>query len=116
MSLAYTLDWAAFQISKDSKGENALVRKRVAKLCKDILALKPYVMNIPFHTDFIGICKTREEFRKRYGEKHYCSACHADITAIGGWQFPQEPNKFYCTDCQHKRFMENLGRKKGETK
>ena len=116
MSLIYTLDWAAFQINKDSKEENALVKKRIAKLCKDILALKPYVMNIPFHTDFIGICKTREEFRKRCGEKHYCSACHADITAIGGWQFPQEPNKFYCTDCQHKRFMENLGRKKGEQK
>lgn len=49
MSLTYTLDWAAFQISKDSKEENALVRKRVAKLCKDILALKPYVMNIPTH-------------------------------------------------------------------
>lgn len=116
MSLTHTLYLAAFQISKDSKGENALVRKRVAKLCKDILALKLYVMNIPFYTDFIGICKTNEEFRKRYNEKHYCAACHADITAIGGWQFPQEPNKFYCTDCEHKRFMENLGRKKGEQK
>lgn len=112
MSLIYTLDWAAFQISKDSKGENALVKKRIAKLCKDILALKPYVTNIPTHKDFIGICKTNEEFRKKYNVKHYCVACHADITAIGGWQFPQEPNKFYCTDCEHKRFMENIERKK----
>lgn len=116
MSLTYTLDWAAFQIRKDSKEENALVRKHVAKLCEDILALKPYVMNIPVHTDFIGICKTNEEFRKRYNEKHYCADCHSDITAIGGWQFPQEPKKFYCTDCQSKRFMENIGRKKGEAK
>lgn len=108
MSLTYTLDWAAFQISKDANGENPLVKKRVAKLCKDILALKPYVNNIPTHTDFIGICKTNEEFRKRYNEKHYCAACHADITAIGGWQFPQEPKKFYCTECEDKRFKENL--------
>lgn len=116
MSLIYTLDWAAFQIRKDSKGENALVKKRIAKLCKDILALKPYVMNIAVHTDFIGICKTREEFRKRYDEKHYCAACHADITAIGGWQFPQEPKKFYCTNCQSKRFMDSLKRTKGYKK
>lgn len=113
MSLTYTLDWAAFQIRKDSKGENALVKKRVAKLCKDILALKPYVMNNPVHVDFIGICKTPAEFRKRYNEKHYCDDCHADITAIGGWQFPQEPKKFYCTDCQSRRFYESLERKRG---
>lgn len=97
--LTYTLDWAAFQIKRDAKCENALVRKRVAKLCKDILALKPYVQNIPTHTDFIDICTTREEFRRRYNEKHYCACCHKDITAIGGWQFPQEPKKYYCTDC-----------------
>lgn len=116
MSLTYTLDWAAFQISIESKRENSLVRKRVAKLCKEISALKTYVENIPVHTDFIGICKTREEFRRGFDKKHYCSACHADITIIGGWQFPQEPKKFYCTDCQSKRFMENLGRKKGQAK
>ena len=114
MSLRYTLDWAAFQISKDANGENSLVKKRVAKLCKDILALKSYVNNIPTHTDFIGICKTNEEFRKRYNEKHYCAACHADITAIGGWQFPQEPKKFYCTECEDKRFKENLKKKGGD--
>jgi hypothetical protein len=89
------------------------VRKRVAKLCKDILALKPYVYNIPTHKDFIGICKTREELRRKFDEKHYCADCHKDITGIGGWQFPQEPKKFYCTDCQNERFMKNL---KGETK
>jgi hypothetical protein len=94
MSLTYTLDWAAIQIKQDSKGENALVRKRVAKLCNDILALKLYVMNIPFHTDFIGICKTNEEFRKRYNEKHYCAACHADITAIGGWIYFQKESRW----------------------
>ena len=116
MRLTYTLEWAAFQISKESRGENALVRKRVAKLCKDILALRLFVDNIPTHTEFIRICKTNEEFRKSYNEKHYCTACHADITAIGGWQFPQEPNKIYCTECQGKRFMENLGRNKGEQK
>jgi hypothetical protein len=113
MSLIYTLDWAALQISKESKAENALVRKRVAKLCKDILALKPYVENIPTHKDFIGICKTREEFRRRFDEKHYCAACHKDITSIGGWQFPQEPKKFYCTDCQSEKFMKSLKRSGG---
>lgn len=114
MSLEYTLDWAACQIRINSKGENARVKKRVAKLLKDISALKTYAMNIPTHIDFIGICKTNEEFRRRFNEKHYCSDCHTDITAIGGWQFPQEPNKLYCTGCEGKRFMKRLGLNKGE--
>jgi DNA-directed RNA polymerase subunit RPC12/RpoP len=110
----YTLEWAAVQIRKEAKGENPLVKKRVAKLCKDILALKPYVENIPIHKDFIGICKTNEEFFKRYNAKHYCADCHADITVIGGWQFPQEPKKFYCTACESKRFWKNLKKKGSE--
>ena len=112
--LTYTLDWAAFQIKKESHCENALVRKRVAKLCEDILALKPYVQNIPIHMDFIGICASREESRRRYNEKHYCDCCHKDITAIGGWQFPQEPKKYYCTDCESKKFMKKLKKHEGD--
>ena len=46
-------------------------------------------------------------------KKQDCDDCHADITAIGGWQFPQEPKKFYCTDCQSRRFYESLERKRG---
>ena len=110
MSLSYTLDWAAFQISKEAKGENALVRKRVAKLCKDIRDLRPFVENLPVPHDFIGVCDS-DEFLRRYKRKRYCSVCHKDITLVGGWTFPQEPGKLYCLDCEDKKFRENLERK-----
>lgn len=112
MSLTYTLDWAAFQISKDSKGENAFVRKRIKKLCKDILALKVYVANLPVHKDFVEIPSTLEEYRKMSYVRRYCAACRMDITFTGGWQFPQEPNKFYCTKCEGERFFKNLESKR----
>ena len=85
MSLLYTLDWAAFQISKEAKGENALVRKRVAKLCKDIRDLRPFVENIPVPHDFIGVCDSAEFLRR-------CK------------------RKRYCLDCEDKKFHENLER------
>ena len=77
------------------------------KLCKDIKALKKYAENLPEPVEFIGICGG-EEFLRRCARKRYCSACHEDITLVGGWRFPQEPGKLFCTECEDRKWRENL--------
>lgn len=109
--LTYDLDWAAFQLRKSAKAENRLVQRRVEKICKEMEDIKTYVMNIAEHVDFIGVCNTPEEFRRKYRDKRYCDGCGKDITAVGGWRYPQEPRRLYCTECEGKKFKERFDAK-----
>lgn len=113
MGLYYELEECAWRLTRSSKGENAKVRKRVEKICRELRGLREYALNIAKPVDFIDFSSVKciGDYLRKIKQKILCAGCHKDITYTGGWEFPQEPKKYYCLDCQSAKFQASLGEK-----
>lgn len=112
MGLYYELDECAWRLARSSKGENAKVRKRMDKICRDLRGLREYVLNVAKPVDFLDFSKVKgiDDYFGKMKQKVMCAGCHKDITFIGGWEFPQEPKKYYCDSCQSAMFSKHIGK------
>ncbi len=111
MSILFnTLDSAAWQIKNAARIENEAVRARAEKLCAEIRDFRRFVHNIAEPVEFVKFSGNAMEFAHRLhtAKKRLCDGCGKDITLEGGWRFPQEPRKVYCTMCQDKEFRKQM--------
>ena len=109
-SLFDTLDSAAWHIMNAASVENEAVRARAQKLCDEIRNFRKFVHNLAEPVEFVKFSGNAMEYARRLhtAKKRLCDGCGKDITLEGGWRFPQEPRKVYCTTCQDKEFQRQL--------